>query len=164
MKYKCISLTAQTIPSTAKQNPGGTYFLAQYLPIDNDTDIRVVKVNIFPTTPEVMAIYQEKVDNNKLLMNKEFDRVYVELPDYRMKDNDGNWRPKTYNGMEVCVEMKKNMQYIEGKSAQWLPMEDPKNKAIQTIERLGQFIAKSTHEESEVVSAPVAETAPAPVV
>jgi hypothetical protein len=172
MLYKCISLKKAVIPADAKQHAGETYFQAQYLPVDNDTDIKVVKINIFPTTPEVMAIYQEKVDNNQLLKNKEFERIYVELPAYIMKDDaTKTWRvdpstdqAKVYNGMEVCVEMKKNLQFIAGKTPEWLTVGDPKAKAEQTINRLGKFIAKAVHTDHTPIAESEAAAAPAVVV
>jgi len=167
MLYKCISLESAVVPATAKRNANAVYFQAQFVPKDDLVNTKLIKVNLFPTTDQQLAMYQELVDNNKVLVDQQYIKVSVDLPDFKMVDSEtGAFRDKIYDSMDVYVRLINNDEWFEGSNLPKLAKEhDPKKLAIRTVERLGKFIGKSTHEVDTVDEVPATPvTTPVPPV
>ena len=103
-------------------------------------------------------MYQELVDNGKVLADSNYVKVTVAMPDYRMKDDKtGVWRKNKagqisiYDSMDVWVRLIENDEWFEGcGQAKMIRQDDPKKLAERTVARLGEFVAKETHEISHV--------------
>jgi len=162
MNYKCISFTADVVPATAKQHANETYFKGVFINVEDEYDMKSIKVNFFPTEASHSARFQELVDAGKVPGNTQFGKFNVKLPAFQMKDDKtGIFRDKIYHDMDVNVRLTKNSDYVPGKTPEFIPEIDPKRRAEQTISRLGKFIevativnTDATNEEEDTLSAP----------
>lgn len=174
MLYKCISLTQEVVPASAAVNAGEVYFQAQFVPKTDLVNTKLIKVNLFPTSDPQRAQYAELIANSKVLADQQYVKVNVAMPDFRMKDDKtGAWRPKIYSDMDVYVRLIENDEWFQGSDLPKMVREhEPKRLAERTIERLGEFLVKHTHEGAAFVepaavvadAAPVATDVVAPVV
>jgi len=163
MLYYCLTFTAQVVPADAKTNPNKVYFQGEFISKEDDQATKVIKVNLFPETDAQQALWQEMVDNSKVLKDAEYEPIHVELPPYHMYDQrkagefikrkDGS--TKVFTGMDVYMRIltdKLNGGFrVDG---------NPKAKAEQTVDRLGKWIGTgATHVETVINPTPAADAA-----
>jgi hypothetical protein len=163
MIYKCISFTSDVVPATAKQNAGDTFFRGVFINLEDEYDMKSIKVNFFPTEPAHTEKFQELVDAGKVPGNTQFGCFHVLLPNFKMRDSNTKvLRDKIYDCMDVHVRLQKNSAYVPGQTPEFIPETDPKRRAEQTVSRLGEWVVGATAVHTDATAEVEAQIPAAP--